>query len=249
MNPIGAFIFAIIILFAIFGSIIYFYILEPKTKREVDDFLNGIIDIVYTNIKEQIDANSDIDIKELLDRDVSNSNINEDTDTVVNMLIKVIYDSTVDIVLTEVEKNKNNNFISKLAYRMLTREYVEKFVSKCFDMYYVKLELNDLCVNVVKKSFEEEEETESEYLDKFSGPDYVENSEDVPLEPVQTLEETLNDPSVPEEEKEKIRYELDQLNPQSEEEKDEFDEVVEADDFFYDSKGRKRDKKTGRYTK
>ena len=166
---------------------------------------------------------------------------------IMNIVVNDLYEKLYDFILEELEKMSHKDNISKAMYKLIKNSRnipdssTYNFLFHILDSDSVKHEIDSLTSNYWEEYKKQLDELEDKHSN-ISEDEYIENLEDEP-----SFEPEKEDPDEINEE---------EINPPSDEEipfDENIDEVIEEGEeevsYFFDSKGRKRDKKTGRYTK
>ena len=227
-NTLLTIIGGLIVLFFIIIAIIIRFKTKPSAydKESAQNFLLGLGDSIYEKMVEIV---SNFDVS-------SYSSIEEFEVDVLG----VIYDDIWDYVTECLEENSKNDILSAMAVKVLNKDYVIKFIDHIAEEYDLENKISDIWFNVFKSKTEGIEDVDNALPDDLANQkNYIENVTENDLVPAQEV--------VPTEE------ELASLNPPSDDEKD-YDpendssvEIIEEDDTYLDSRGRKRSRTTGRY--
>lgn len=227
-NTLLTIIGGLIVLFFIIVAIIIRFKTKPSAydKESAQNFLLGLGDSIYEKMVEIV---SNFDVS-------SYSSIEEFEVDVLG----VIYDDIWDYVTECLEENSKNDILSAMAVKVLNKDYVIKFIDHIAEECDLENKISDIWFNVFKSKTEGIEDVDNTLPDDLANQkNYIENVTENDLVPAQEV--------VPTEE------ELASLNPPSDDEKD-YDpendssvEIIEEDDTYLDSRGRKRSRTTGRY--
>ena len=241
-----------IISLVVLGGIIFVVrsIRKPKEqdKEQMDEFLKSV---------EQTASDLIINILDTIEEQKEEGTI-LDLDTFVEESLSLIHVSLYDAIYKIAEKEKDTNTISKIAFHFLTKKgLIDEWIANIITISGARTKLGEIWDEKFGERLEEAEKADENVKGQFDNEDeYYEkeefNRED--LEPSKAPEEAVKD--LPDEEREKEEEKIANLNPQKDtDEEEEFDEesmdIVEEEevDYFFDSKGRKRNKATGRYMK
>lgn len=249
MEPV---VYVPIISLVVLGGIIFVIrsIRKPKEqdKEQMDEFLKSV---------EQTASDLIINIIDTIEEQKEEGTI-LDLDTFVEESLSLIHVSLYDAIYKIAEKEKDTNTISKIAFYFLTKKgLIDEWIANIITISGAKTKLGEIWDEKFGERLEEAEKADENVKGQFDNEDeYYEeeefNRED--LEPSKAPEEAVKD--LPDEEREKEEEKIANLNPQKDtDEEEEFDEesmdIVEEEevDYFFDSKGRKRNKANGRYMK
>ena len=222
---------------------------KEKDKEQIDEFLNSVEKLASDLIINTLDT-----IEEMKD-DGTILNL----DTFVSESLDLIHVNLYDAIYRIAEDEKNTNSISKIAFRcLINKGLLDQFITKIINSSNAKEKLGEIWDEKFEDRLSEAEKADENVKGKFDNEEeYYENEEfdKEDLEPAKSPEEAIED--LPEDIKEKEKEKIANLNPQKDtDEEEEFDEesmdIVENEeelDYFFDSKGRKRNKATGRYMK
>ena len=217
------------------GIIIFLRKTRPSSsdKKAAEEFIKGLSDTFY---KTMLDIANSIDPKEF-------SNIEAFEESILKRIYSDIYDYTE----SKLKEAASTDIISAMVLKIIDKEYIINVI----DTIYKNGNIENIIKDIWAKNFEEKvSEMESNIQDVaighdvngneiiYTGSDYNEDFDeknDLPL-----AEEEEIDPEA-----------LSKVIPPSDDEEPSFNEdlIDEDDDIFIDKNGRKRDKKTGRYTK
>lgn len=238
----------LISLIIIIIAIIFSYFRSTKYNKELDEkvvsiILSDLSDKLENKIFENLDLNriksimEDHSVEDFLDVDSINY--------IMNIIINDLYDVLYSFILEELGTLKEKDLISNGVYKIVKNNkniadtITYNAIYKIIDSEPVQKEIESLA-----KEYWNSYEEELIDLEESNVPDSDGFIEDIEKEGFE-YESPENEEEINEE-----------LNPQTDDEIDfdsSIDEVVNEDEeeitYFFDSKGRKRDKKTGRYTK
>lgn len=241
-------IIGILVSFIILIAVILFvYIRKKKTEEYVDSesklFLSNLTSAIIDTIDDYLTLENFNKILE----DHYSDDFTDSENYIMNTVVNSLYDNLYDFILSELEKESDKDKLSKAMYKLIKKNKdnpdttAYNFIYHILDSEDIKSAIEDLSIEYWKNYGKELDELESKHeFDKYS--EYVEDLEN-------------ESEFVPEKEDED---EIDEstINPPSDEEipfDSSIDEVIEEGEeevtYFFDSRGRKRDKKTGRYTK
>jgi len=252
MQPI---VYVPIIAVVVIGAAAVFFISYKRRpseehKKEVEKFLDSVVSTSLSIISKRIDeieqvTKAKVDIESLED--------------FINSYSDYIEKSIRDSIIMSAEDLKNGNALSKIAYNLLVKkDYLDKFLEDIISDNNVGEKLAKIWEDSMTERIDEASKVDKELEDVFNENEYYENEEfdRKDLTESKSPEESIKD--LPEEERKKEEEKIANLNPpkdtDEEEAYDENDssmEIVESEevDYFFDSKGRKRNKATGRYMK
>lgn len=226
-NTIVTILSGAVILICIIVAIVIRYKSNPSAidKESAKKFLDGLSDTFYDKIMEII---NNIDFSKY------NSLVELEAD-----VLNTIYETIWNYVEEELKDAAKTDILTALALKVLNKDFVDKFVEDLINKLNIEWKLEAAWSK--NHNFDDKvKEIQNNDVSEFTGNDYVEDSSSVELEPA-------TEEKIPEEE-------LKKLIPQSDDEEvldpenDNSVEVVDDDsNVTIDSKGRKRDKKTGRF--
>lgn len=209
---------------------------NAKGKSMAEDFLVSLSDEIYALM-----------IKNIKEIDIEGFNF-ESLEEFEAKVLGVIYTSANSFVKNKIDELDEDAILPSVALKLLfDQDFVDKFTEEIFNNGHVEDIIKDAWSKYFQTKVESmEENTEDVAIGHdvdgneiiYSGPDYNEDFDeknDLPL-----AEEEEIDPEA-----------LSKVIPPSDDEEPYYDEDVieENEPFFIDKNGRKRDKKTGRYTK
>lgn len=226
-NTIVTILGGAVILICIIVAIVIRYKSNPSAidKESAKKFLDGLSDTFYDKI---------MDIINNIDFSKYNSLVELEAD-----VLNAIYETIWNYVEEELKDTAKTDILTALALKVLNKDFVDKFVEDLINKLNIEWKLEAAWSK--NHNFDDKvKEIQNNDVSEFTGNDYVEDSSSVELEPA-------TEEKIPEEA-------LKKLIPQSDDEEvldpenDNSVEVVEDDsNVTIDSKGRKRDKKTGRF--
>ena len=156
---------------------------SEEDKKEVEDFLNSIADdcteLILKTIDDIADAAETGDIKSL--------------DVFISDSLGFIEVSVTDALTVIAEKHKNDNTLSKIAYRLLTKkDFLDKFIVNIIKDIGVEDKLTEVWEENFSERLEKAEKVDEELEGKYDNEEeYFEKEESKPedLEAAITPEE------------------------------------------------------------
>lgn len=226
-NTIVTILGGAVILICIIVAIVIRYKSNPSAidKESAKKFLDGLSDTFYDKI---------MDIINNIDFSKYDSLVELEAD-----VLNTIYETIWNYVEEELKDAAKTDILTALALKVLNKDFVDKFVEDLINKLNIEWKLEAAWSK--NHNFDDKvKEIQNNDVSEFTGNDYVEDSSSIELEPA-------TEEKIPEEA-------LKKLIPQSDDEEvldpenDNSVEVVDDDsNVTIDSKGRKRDKKTGRF--
>lgn len=237
----------IVSLIIIVAAIVIMFIRISKNKSiytnlDTQNFLNGL----KKSILELANKHLTIDnITKLINKD--SGEFIESENYMVNVITNDLYETLYKFIVEEAQKYLDKDIISNAVYKLIlkNKDIANSITYNFITSIIESKDIKDVIYELIDKYWEDYTET----LDKIEeeNSNYV-NEDDYYVDDT--------DPKDIEYEKSEIEESDEDINPQSDEEipfDPNIDEVVEDGEeevtYFFDKKGRKRDKKTGRYTK
>lgn len=212
--------------------------LESESKLFLSNLTSAVMDVIddYLTIDNFKKVLEDHYLDDFVDSD----------NYIMNLIINDLYDKIYDFILLELEEMSTRDSLSKSLYKFVKKSrdipdsIVYNFIYHILESDNIKLEIENLSVDYWEKYRKELDDLEDEH--QFSNEeDYIDFEKESDFVPEKEDEDEIDESSI---------------NPPSDEEipfDESIDEIIEEDEeevtYFFDSKGRKRDKKTGRYVK
>lgn len=196
-------------------------------KEQAQQFIEGLSDSIYERVLFIITSYDFLSYDNLPELEVS--------------ILNDLYDGVWEYVEAEIAKASQEDLLTAMAAKVINKEFVDRFVNLVFD----EINITSLIESKWTENHNVDEEIESvesediNLQDKFSNQEeYVENSyvEDLPPASEPTEEELAN-----------IIPPVDEVEYSDDDETVEVIEDTENATTYLDKRGRKRDKKTGRY--
>ena len=206
---------------------------EPteEDKDQALEFLYGLSDVIYQKV-----------VSIITEFDISKYDSIEELEVDI---LSDIYDDIWDYVEEEIKSYDSDDLFTAIAVKVINKEFVTNFVDDLLNQFDISNKINSIwAANFeAKVNLVDTDESVDSYKDQSL---YVEDLNENNLEPaiiVEPTEEELALLNPPTDEGEGDIY-----NPE-----DSSVELIEDNeeelDYFFDSKGRKRNKATGRYMK
>lgn len=212
------------------STFLYFYYKHHKQgEDEANKFLDGLTDTIFTKLL-----------------DIIKSFNYDDYDDLVGIEVKIIGEM-VDCAKEYIkeELSKSHDMISILAQKILTDEFIEKFVNKIIDTINlpetIELQLGDKFEKFNKEIVEEDKKLTEEYSDSKI---YFKDEKDI---------SEAKDLSIPNLEELIATNDVEIIQPREDEEEfnseDSSMEIIPDSTTYVDSRGRIHDKATGKFIK
>jgi len=212
--------------------------LESESKLFLSDLTSTVMDVIDDYLTND-------NFKKILENHYSDDFVDSEN-YIMNLVVNDLYDKIYDFILSELEKMSTKDPLSKAVYKFVKKSkdipdsVVYNFIYHILESDNIKLKIENLSLDYWNNYTKELDNLENEY--QFSNEnDYVDLEKESDFVPEKEDEDEIDESSI---------------NPPSDEEipfDESIDEIIEEDEeevtYFFDSKGRKRDKKTGRYTK
>lgn len=205
---------AILIIVAIF-LLRYFL----KGKDEANKFLDDLSEEIYKMVTEAI---KEIDISQF-----------KDLADFMDYIIDKVYTMSWKFVEEKIKECEGSDLLSALAKKILTKEYIEKFIKALLDSKDISsFAQSQFLFQSAPEAIEEIEKIDKEIEEEMSNTEeYYQNDDEVELDDAKEVTEYSKE-NYTEEELEKIKEAgFDQINPPVEEDSDELDsdimEIVE----------------------
>ena len=205
---------------------------SSSDKKAAEDFIKGLSDTFY---KTMIDIVNNADPKKF-----------DNIEAFETDILEKIYNDIYEYTKAKLEEAAESDIISAMVLKVIDKDYIIKFVDSVFNNGNIESIIKDVWAKNFEEKVSEMEEVQDIAIGHdvdgneiiYSGSDYNENFDeknDLPLAEDEDIDQEA----------------LRKVIPPSDDEEPVYNEDTSEDEslFFFDKNGRKRDKKTGRYTK
>lgn len=212
MNEVVYICFGIAILIIIALLFLRYFL---KGKSEADKFLDDLSKEVYELVLECI---AEIDVSKY-----------KDIADFIDYAIEKAYNTSWEFIKKKIDENESKDIATIIAKKILTKEYIEKFVKIILDANSIDGFAQSLFLSsTTPEAIEEIQEIDKQIEDEMSDEtNYYQNDDDVQLEEDTTEVTEYTEENYSEEELERIKDAgLDKINPPSDDEDDALDSDI-----------------------